>query len=64
MNSLQTAEHRVEPTAAGRFAVVTPTGETLAVMFSEAAAITAAAALDSEPVRSVNAQGRWQEKAA
>lgn len=59
MNSKQTAEHRVERTPAGKFAVVKPEGEVLHEFFDQAAALMAAAAADGEPVRSVSVMGRW-----
>lgn len=57
--------YRTEPTTDGRFAVVHGAGEkrvTLAVFHGEDAAITAAAALNGGPVRSVATGGRWDEK--
>ena len=56
--------HTVSVTPEGRFAVVDPQGETLAVVCDESLAIQCAAALDSEPVRTVAVEGRWKEKAA
>ena len=71
MNSSQTLTHQVARTPEGRFAVVTPEGDTLAVVQSEFLAISCAAALDAEPVRTVEVRGlrgevpRWdQPKAA
>ena len=55
--------HTVQQTRDGRFAVVSG-NETLAVMCDEAAAILAANALNSEPVRSIEPLGRWTEKEA
>lgn len=48
--------HTVQPTRDGRYAVLAGK-ETLAVMCDEAAAILAANALNSEPVRSI--ESRW-----
>ena len=53
--------HIVVPTRDGRYAIIADK-ETLAVMCDEAAAILAANALNSEPVRSVQARGRWTEQ--
>ncbi len=68
MNSSQTLTHRVERTLDGRFAVVDPHGETLAVVCDEFLAIRCAADLDAEPVRVVEAaegkRGRWEEEKA
>lgn len=62
MNSSQTLTHRVERTLDGRFAVVDPHGETLAVVCDEFLALRCAADLDAEPVRTVSVQGRWDTK--
>lgn len=54
--------YRTEQTGAGRFAVVQGAGAkrvTLAVFHGEDAAITAAAALNGGPVRSVATAVRW-----
>jgi len=53
--------HTTSITPDGRFAVLKGK-ETLAVMCDEAAAILAANALNSEPVRSVEPRGRWTER--
>lgn len=58
----------VRPMSTGRFAVVEVVDgrdvETLAVLHSEDAALTAAAALNNGPVDSVAAAGRWERSAA
>jgi len=64
MNSHQTLEHRVSRTPEGRFAVVSPEGETVGVVHSEAGALMWAAALDAEPVRAVSVTGRWDTNPA
>lgn len=60
---MNTPEHTVEPTSDGRFALMRG-AEVIGMGHSEAALLTAAAALNSGPVRSVSAGGRWDVNTA
>lgn len=60
---MERTDYTVQLTPDNRFAVVTRDGLTLAEFYGEQAALTAAAALNGGPVRSIN-PGRWNPTAA